>query len=493
MTFPGIKFRGANRWITPQMHEMLFRRSGGAAFSGGTVTESTVRTGVGTFLATSITLTNFQVTSDVVNAQLIACVSTRDSGLGTTTTGVTWNGHALTEIIEGVHPGGLHTASIHRWIITAGDLGATSNIVAIFSDTTSSSLICAYVVQNVSTDLPEDEGVATVSNVATVSIPLTLASTNDLVLDWFTHVYAVPVNPSPTGTGQLEIAGAQADDAAGLRGEGSRISSSVSGSTTMSWSGLDTTSSSTVQVALAFKPFFAPTQPVTAKLAVGYDFSGIDSVITVTGAGISNVTDSSGNSNAGTQATDARRLLYGSTTINGRLAADSNADVNKNVTLPSSITNYTNNGQPPFHFLIVFVAGTWATANIFGFQNAGSAPRSAFRLSTSGGNRVEGRVPIAGPGANTILSTQTTLTTGTTYLAELSVDGGGAASLIVNEGTAATSTSATSGESLSRRFVGDLGGGGNVKYGAVYIFNDALTAPELASWRTFLKYRWGYV
>lgn len=236
------------------------------------------------------------------------------------------------------------------------------------------------------------------------------------------------------------------------------------------------------------------TQPVTAKLAVGYDFSGIDSTVTVTGSGISLVTDSSGNGNDGTQSNDARRLLYGSATINGRLAADTGANINAFVTLPASLTNYTANGQPPFHFLLVFQATAWAASNLFTFQNNGGAPRAGFRLSTSGGNRVEARVPVsAGPSSLTLLSPQTTLTTATTYLAELFVDGSGNASLIVNEGTAATGASTSTGESLTRRFVGDFGAAANAKLGAAYIFNDALTVGELTNWRAFLKQRWGYV
>lgn len=238
----------------------------------------------------------------------------------------------------------------------------------------------------------------------------------------------------------------------------------------------------------------ALTQPVTAKLVLGWDFSGIDSTVTVTGAGISNVTDSSGNSNAGTQTTDSRRMAYGSATINGRLAADTAADATKHLILPASITGWTNNGQPPFHMLCVFQVATWTNGrDVLAFKTAGNSPRSGLRLSTSGGNRVEARVPTAAPSSNTILSSQTALATNTTYLAELSVDSGGAASLIVNEGTAATSTSASSGESLTVRRLGDLTASADMKVGAAYLFNDALTAGELSAWRAFLKQRWGYV
>src|SRR5687767_1999522 len=121
-----------------------------------------------------------------------------------------------------------------------------------------------------------------------------------------------------------------------------------------------------------------PTQPVTAKLVLGWDFSGNESTITVTGAGISNVTDSSGNSNAGTQTTDSRRMAHGSAMINGNLAADSAGDVTKHVIIPASITGWANNGQPPFHMLCLFSITTWTTGrDVLSFKTAGSSPRTA--------------------------------------------------------------------------------------------------------------------
>jgi len=241
-------------------------------------------------------------------------------------------------------------------------------------------------------------------------------------------------------------------------------------------------------------PVVPPSQPVTSKLVLGWDFSGNESTVTVTGAGVSNVTDSSGNGNAGTQTVDARRMTYGVLTVNSKLVASTAADVVKHVIVPATITGWAANGQPPFHMLCLFQAATWTNAReVFLFKTAGAAPRFGLRLSTSGGTRVEARVPTAVPGSNTILSSQTALAVDTTYLAELSVDSGGTASLIVNEGTAATSTSASSGEALSVRRLGDLTAAADMKVGGAYLFNDALTAPELALWRTFLKARWGYV
>lgn len=237
----------------------------------------------------------------------------------------------------------------------------------------------------------------------------------------------------------------------------------------------------------------ALTQPVTAKQVIGYDFSTLNSTVTITGVGISDVSDSSGNANSATQATDARRLLHGSATINGRLVASSGADVAKHLTMPASITGWANNGQPPVHILCLFQVLTWTTnRQLMSFQNGGGSPRLALRLSTTGGNRIEARTPTAVPGSTATLSTETTLTINTTYLAELSIDSGGNAALIINEGTPATTTSASSAEALTIRRVYDLAAAPDALMGAIYIFSDALTGPELASWRAFLKQRWAY-
>jgi hypothetical protein len=237
-----------------------------------------------------------------------------------------------------------------------------------------------------------------------------------------------------------------------------------------------------------------PSQPTTSSLALGWDFSGSESTVTVTGAGISTVTDASGNSNSGTQSTDSRRMTYGVLTINGKLAASTAADATKHIIVPATVTGWTGNGQPPFHILCCFVVNTWANAKqVFTFQTGGGSVRTGLRLSTSGGNRIEGRTPTATPGANVTLSTQTALATATAYLAELSVDGGGAAKLIVNEGTAATATSASSGESLTVRRLGDLSAAADMLVGCVYVFNTALSDSDLALWRQFIKVRWGYV
>lgn len=236
-----------------------------------------------------------------------------------------------------------------------------------------------------------------------------------------------------------------------------------------------------------------PTQPITSKLILGWDFSGINSTVTVTGQGISGVTDTSGNGNAGTQTTDSRRCLYGTDTINGKLIADS-GDA-RSVNMPADVAGWTHDGMPPLHSLCIVRIETFTNGDyIWHFSTAGNAPRCSLRLSTSGGTRFEARLPITGPSATIILSTETAIATGTTYLVEVSGAIGGAGSLVVNEGTAATGgTLADTAEALSVRRLFDVTSPADAWCGALYLFNDVLTGGELAEWRTFLKDRWGYV
>jgi len=493
-----VKFRGWDRWLAPQFHESVFRRVGGeAVFAGATLDLTTVRTQVGSAHAASITITAFNVPSDVLNACIMVGISATDAGTGASVNVVTWNGHNLLALANGTHANG-NSANLYQWPIVAGDLGDTSDIVCTFdSGDVLACVMCAYIIENVDTTAIDVSDEASNANSATIALPLTTTVPNDLIVDWLTHVYsgAAP-DPAATGTNQTEIAGSQVTDSTALIGVGSMIPKASAGVTSVNWGSLDATSSSSVQVAVALKPmiFVPPTQPVTAKLVIGYDFSGIDSTITIAGVGISNITDSSGNANSATQTTDSRRLLHGSATINTRLAADTNADLTKNVNMPASITGWAANGQPPLHILCVFQVKTWTTARqIVSFQNTGAAPRVALRLSTSGGTRIEMRTPTAVPGTTVTLSTETALAINTTYLAELGIDGAGNASLIINEGTAATAAAAASGESLTIRRVGDQTVAFDGLIACCYIFNDALTAGELTSWRTFLKYRWGYV
>lgn len=491
MTQPGIKYRSDNRWVVPQLHETLFR-AGAGAFTGAAVVSGSGQSFTDT-LTNSIQFEYQTPASALSTPILVVGVSALNTlMLGAAPSSVAWNGHNLTQAISVAHATNGGTSSIWYWVNP--ELNTNATLTVTFPMNIGIANVAGVTLERAASVTPIDatgSGQSTNSTTNTASVTTTVA--RDLILDCLTHYYAAG-SPAPvvTETGQAIVPGSAFNGSALSAGLSTRPATPI-GAISMSWGSLGAMGVA-VQTAVAVTPYSVPTQPVTAKLALGYDFSGTESVITITGSGISNVTDSSGNGNDGTQGTDARRLLYGTATINGSLAAENGATVARHVILPASITNWTNNGQPPAHVLCVFRAVTWTNgATLWSFQNGGGALRFSLRMSTSGGTRLEMRTPTAGPGATVTLSTETALATATTYLAEVAIDGGGNASLIVNEGTAATTTAASSGESLTTRRVYDLTAAADALMGGIYIFNDALTAPELAQWRTFLKSRWGYV
>lgn len=497
MIRPGVKFRVGDRWIIPQLHESLFRPgegggSGPAVVAGSAVSNSAQNAG-------TLTIASYATPASMRTAAallvFVDVVQTANAGV----TSVTWNSQSLTEVAT--ITAASTNSSCSLFYLQDPALNTTSDIVADFdAASVSFAVISAVLVEGADESGPVTTDDSTATNTDTSSVGFTTSEAGALLLDYLS-VFFAGSTPAPTADGpnaEIPDSSQSVDDGLGngLLGIGSSIETGAAGAYTLGWSGLSSIANEVVHLGVEIAPYDAtpdPTQPVTAKLVLGYDFSGNDSVVTVTGVGISLVTDSSGNANDGSQATDSRRLLYGSATINGELAGDSAADTTKNIGLPASITGWAANGQPPLHILLVCQVTTWTTGrSLVSFQTGGGAPRVAIRLSTSGGNRFEMRSPTAVPGSSTTLSTETTLTTATTYLVELGIDAS-TASLTVNEGTPATVAAAPSGEALSNRRLFDLSVSADAKVGALYIFNDALSGAELAEWRTFLKARWGYV
>ncbi len=495
MIRPGVKFRVGDRWIIPQLHELLFRKGGpsqaqvvaGSAQSNGGV-------GVGSLTLSGYT-TPVSARNNPVLLVFVDVVQAGNAGV----TSVTWNSQSLTEVAT--ITAASTNSSCSLFYLQDPALNTTSDIVADFdAASVSFAVISAVLVEGADESGPVTTDDSTATNTDTSSVGFTTAQDGSLLVDYLSVSYN-GATPSPFVSGantEIPDSAAGADDGLGngLVGIGSQIEAATAGAYTLDWEGLSSISNEVVHVGVEIAAFGSgsdPTQPVTSKLVVGYDFSGIDSTVTVTGVGVSDVTDSSGNGNAGTQPTDSRRLLYGSATINGELAGDSAGDTTKSIVLPASITGWTGETQPPMHILLVCQVTTWTNGrSLFSFQTGGGAPRTAIRLSTSGGNRFEMRSPTSAPGSTTTLSTETSLTTGTTYLVEIGMDSSNA-SLTVNEGTPATAACASTGESLTNRRVFDLTNSADAVVGAFYVFNDQLTSGELAEWRTFLKARWGYV
>jgi hypothetical protein len=217
-------------------------------------------------------------------------------------------------------------------------------------------------------------------------------------------------------------------------------------------------------------------------------------VVTVTGQGISSITDSSGNGNTATQTSDTRRMLYGASTLNGKLVANTNNET-RFLDLPSDFAGWTTDAQPPHSALAVVRLNSYgANLSLFEWNNSAQSQRFSLRTVSSGGSRFQFRTPAASSGIVTVLSTETTIASGVTYLLEgYAAGGGGAFSLTINEGTPATGTgSAVSGETFTVQRISSLNSPPNALIACVYFFNAVLSGPERTEWRAFLKSRWGY-
>ncbi len=492
MTHPGVKFRGGDRWLTPQPHEFVFRAVGGEEpVSPPTVVESTAA-GVSDDLVDTLTIPDFEVPLGQRATRVIVVGTTAQNEFGSgAVDSITWNSRSFT--LAGTYTG-LAANTLQLWYLLAADEGVTDDIVITYDEVVSIPSAHAYLIEGAANEAPEavDDN-EVVAGGGTISSSVTTGTLSALVTDAMFNM--ATNNPAAAAAGQTEIAGAEEIGAASALSASWALGPTPPGSRAMDWSNLGA-GNNTVQLMASWKPGAggsAPTQPVTAKLVLGWDFSGADSVVTVTGQGISDVTDSSGNGNAGVQNTDASRPLYGGDNINGELIADS-ADA-RFLVIPGDVAGWTSDFMPPYHMLIV--CSLQAVVNndyLLAILNAGAAPRAAIRVAVSGGNRIRAYFPASGPASVNVLSTETAIATGTTYLIETSVDGSGNASLTINEGTPATvSGAADSGEALTLRRLFDSTSPADAFVGGVYLFNDVLTGPELAEWRTFLKARWGYV
>lgn len=492
MIHPGVKFRGGDRWLTPQPHEFVFRAvGGGEPLLPPAVVDSTAATDSDDIVDT-LTIADFEVPLELRETRVIVVATSALNEFGSGgVDSISWNARAFT--LAGTYTS-LSSVTIELWYLLAADEGVTDDIVITFDEEVGTAMAHAYVIEGAANEAPEavdDNEVAAGGGSITSSV--TTSTESALVTDAMSNSAAS--DPAAGSAGQTEIAGAQVLGATASLVASQALGPTPVGAREMSWTNLSA-GNNTVHLLASWKPSpgaTPPSQPVTAKLVLGWDFSGIDSTVTVTGQGISSVTDSSGNGNNGVQSTDASRPLYGAATINGELAADS-ADA-RFLVVPADLAGWVSDLMPPYHILLV--CSLQAVVNndyLLSLLNASAAPRAALRVAVSGGDRIRAYAPAVGPNSVNVLSTETTITTGVTYLIESTCSSGGTLSLTINEGTPATTGGgADSGEALTLRRLFDATAPADAFVGALYLFNDALTGPELAQWRTFLKARWGYV
>lgn len=479
---PGKKFRGGagNRWLNPQLHERVFRVGAEPEEPLPQPVTSTVRVNV-SGLTTTNTITDFAVPGGGPYA-IIACWSSETASVPSIS-GVTWNSRSFT--LAAAEQDGSSIQRVEMWYLLNADPGVTSDLTVTYSSSDVTGLI-AYCVQGIMQEAPE----ATATQ-ATGSKPITTSigthAGGALILDAVTE--ATGSTSTPTETDQILIA--QQQISSDSVSSSSRLAGPV-GTYSMGWD-FASASVRNVHVLAAWRPVDNP-QPLNSKFVLGYDFSGIDSTVTVVGSGIDTVTDSSGNGNHGTQTTDARRLLHGAAMINGRTVADSGGSSSRHLILPASITGFTQEGQPPFHLIAVVRVRTWTSAtDICHFLTGGGSLRTAIRLSTSSGNRIQAIFPASGAGSVAVLSAGTALATSTTYIVEAVADASNNGVVFVNDGTPGFNLGgvADSGEALPTRRLYGLSSAFDGEVAAFYLFNADLSPSERTEWTTFLAQRWG--
>lgn len=215
----------------------------------------------------------------------------------------------------------------------------------------------------------------------------------------------------------------------------------------------------------------------------GWDFSGRYSTITVTGSGVSAITDASGNSRDGTQTTDSARPPYGSRVVNGLLVGNLEND---QVQVPQSV--YELLDGPPYTVFCVAL-----------FDSVGV--NFATRLSRVTGGTVSGNAMLinTGPVLQHIYPRDATIGSinhGTVpvankiYLLESSMDASGNVSFNVNNGTAVT---ASNGGNNGGGAAGNIGSTTGSDGAAIetHIFNTVLSEADRVLWRNYLN-RWGW-
>jgi hypothetical protein len=225
--------------------------------------------------------------------------------------------------------------------------------------------------------------------------------------------------------------------------------------------------------------------PITAKHVLGYDFSGVNSTVAVTGAGVSSITDASGRGNTGTQGTDANRPALD--TINSLQAALLDNDAF--VSIPIPVSGLAATGMPPYHILaVVRVASVAAAIELLRIRVGGTVRMSILINSA----RTISLRYANGAASSALITSVGTLTLNTTHLIEAFTDGSGNASILASGVAEVTGLgAASSGDVMTLGEVGDTATTAAYRIGELHIFNDKLTAGELSNWQTYLN-RWGY-
>lgn len=223
-------------------------------------------------------------------------------------------------------------------------------------------------------------------------------------------------------------------------------------------------------------------QPILASHTVGWDFSGVNSTVTVTGAGVSDVTDSSGNGNDGFQTTDANRGAL--TTINGIQAID--LEDGDGLNFPASLAGWPspNNGDAPLQWLTILQVEAFdAGAGVLAFDSIHQLRGQATDELT---------YQISGSGSDTM--SVTGLSTGVPYLVSILNDAAGNASFEIYSSAGLVGSDTATGLAAHDAVSSDgrlgLDSQQDYRFGEVHLFDAVLSSGGFDQWRTYLSGKW---
>lgn len=223
----------------------------GLAFSAGSSRVATIRTGTVGF-DTSLTLTSFNVPSDISRGYLVVCIA---GGLGTDmASGVSWNSRALTSpasVTNSDPTAG--DSSAQFWVLSKPNTNVTSNLVISGLSSSAVYIATAWVIEGVSGISPEATGTQ-ISTSATLTGSVTTVSATAFLVDCLSSVNA-DSNPATTQAGQIERAQTADGFALMTSAVSDKQGGGSPGSSSLGWNGLNSVGSplgSNSQVLLSF-------------------------------------------------------------------------------------------------------------------------------------------------------------------------------------------------------------------------------------------------
>lgn len=239
------------------------------ARAAGSVDASSVAAGESGVAASSLTLAAYFAPSDVgPNSALVVCLSMLGLDATFSVSSISWNSRSFTQAVFDQVAGGQSASAL--WYLTAPDAGITDDLVVTYSEGLTGSVANAYVIKGVKPQAPEAFGSNKVTNSATISASATTVTTDAFLVDCLEHNQSSASNtPDPSESGQVAVPGTQGQHSTLplYARTSSRQGPTTPGSTAMSWSDLDSSSSAAVLTIAVFES--APLTAVKDPLGLG--------------------------------------------------------------------------------------------------------------------------------------------------------------------------------------------------------------------------------